>query len=153
MRKEVKIYGASDDLIEVCGDLNKEFSGGQGWRFLHFNEGTIVKVGYDMRDAPRTETGQRKEWHIEVLRLGDGTDAQQLMPKLDRGRHYSDHLRLEGELNHVRCTSSPNGITHDELLHFFNEADFRDYGKESLYAAYKILNEPTWDGPNESSDE
>ena len=43
----VTIYGASDDLIEVKGDLTEEFNpGGDGPSFLAFTDGTILSVEY-----------------------------------------------------------------------------------------------------------
>lgn len=46
----VKVYGASDDLIEVEGSCNAEFScyldEGES-RFLAFSDGTLLRVVYD----------------------------------------------------------------------------------------------------------
>jgi hypothetical protein len=46
----IKIYGASDDLVEVEGDINEEF----GWfadndkpRPMGFSDGTLLSVRYD----------------------------------------------------------------------------------------------------------
>lgn len=46
----IKIYGASDDLIEIEGDINEEFN----WiadddetRLLAFSDGTLLRVMYD----------------------------------------------------------------------------------------------------------
>lgn len=50
--KTVTIYGASDDLIEVEGDLlievegdlQEEFTAYEEWKYLHFDDGTVVKI-------------------------------------------------------------------------------------------------------------
>jgi len=47
---QVTIYGASDDLIEIEGDVNEEFN----WPFrddedglLAFSDGTLLRIKYD----------------------------------------------------------------------------------------------------------
>ena len=64
----IKVYGASDDLIEVEGDIREEFTalfdchdnvGG----ILAFSEGTIVRIVYDIDGI----------WRITPIRYGDFT--------------------------------------------------------------------------------
>jgi len=46
----IKIYGASDDLIEIDGDIREEFNwipDGDESRFLAFSDGTLLRVMYD----------------------------------------------------------------------------------------------------------
>lgn len=47
----LKIYGASDDLIEIEGDIREEFyfipEDAQESRLLAFSDGTLLRVNYD----------------------------------------------------------------------------------------------------------
>lgn len=43
----VKIYGASDDLIELDGDIYEEFEASEGGDLLAFSEGTVLRIRYD----------------------------------------------------------------------------------------------------------
>jgi len=48
---EIRIYGASDDLIEIEGTFTEEFSfyptGYDDKRFLAFSDGTLLRATYD----------------------------------------------------------------------------------------------------------
>jgi hypothetical protein len=45
---EIRITGASDDLIEIEGDIREEFSGGdKDGDLLAFSDGTLLDVTYD----------------------------------------------------------------------------------------------------------
>jgi hypothetical protein len=137
--KIITVYGHSDDCIEVDGDLAEEFNTYNEWKYLHFNEGTVVKIGYSMKDAPKHE-GKDKGWHVEVVTLGDGTKAEMLAPTIEDGdNHYTDKLQLVGDLKSVRCTKSAGGMTSEDLKEFFEDFDSGDYGDAQLLAAYKAL--------------
>ncbi len=41
-----QLFGASDDLIELEGDLREEFSGGMKPRLLIFSDGTVLTIKY-----------------------------------------------------------------------------------------------------------
>jgi len=46
----IKVYGASDDLVVIEGDINEEFSfysEEEQSRFLAFSDGTLLTVRYD----------------------------------------------------------------------------------------------------------
>ncbi len=44
----LEIYGASDDLVEVDGDIVEEFNpSGDDPSYLGFSDGTILKIAYD----------------------------------------------------------------------------------------------------------
>lgn len=60
----ILIYGASDDLIEIEGDIREEFSayGDDAGVYLGFSDGTLVSVDYD-RDGI---------WRFSSLRNGSG---------------------------------------------------------------------------------
>ncbi len=66
----VKIYGASDDLIELEGDVDSELSGGDEPTYLLFSTGTQVKVWY----------GDDGVWEIEIVE-----DPQKAIASLGHG--------------------------------------------------------------------
>lgn len=129
---KVLIYGYSDDLIEVEGDFGDEFPAYNCWKYLHFNDGTIVKVGYAMEPG--------KGWHIEIEKMGTSATPKFLIPKMDGDEHYSDHLELEGDdLTSVECWGSFDGPTADDMLTFWEDFDSRDYKTAVLIKAYRVL--------------
>jgi len=82
----VKVYGSSDDLIEVEGDLDEEFNvylEGDESFFLGFSDGTLVQVWYDRAGIWRT------------LILVIGRSATSLHTPV--GEEYSEVLELTGE--------------------------------------------------------
>ena len=83
----VKIYGASDDLIEVEGPtaVSDEFSGGDKPRFVGFSEGTVLRVVY-------AEDGC---WRIS--RVAEGTAQYTHTPAVGMDdEQYSDEVTLTG---------------------------------------------------------
>lgn len=46
----IRVYGSSDDLVEVDGDIREEFNcidiGDDGGRYLGFSDGTVLHVDY-----------------------------------------------------------------------------------------------------------
>jgi len=78
----VKVYGASDDLIEIEGDIREEFNVYDDERYLAFSDGTVVKVWYD-------EDGI---WRVHVVAGGEGCTKTRL-PQDDKN---TEVLELEG---------------------------------------------------------
>lgn len=79
---KVTVYGASDDLIEVEGDLSEEFGCydlDEG--FLAFGDGTLLSVKYD------------GFWRFHVIRKGDGTVTK--VEATDEDTDYSDKVTIE----------------------------------------------------------
>lgn len=59
----IKVYGASDDLIEVEGSISEEFSASSDEdNYLGFSNGTVLRVRY-------TDNGT---WEIRVMKNGGG---------------------------------------------------------------------------------
>lgn len=91
----VKISGASDDLIELDGDIVEEYDSYDTPTYLAFSEGTVVKLQY-------CETGI---WRVTVEREGAATatytqrgvdyDAPDPEPRDAIAVPYSDCLKLE----------------------------------------------------------
>lgn len=82
---EVTIYGASDDLIEIDGDLREEFNAydeDEGV-YVAFSDGTILRVKYDEDGCWRitpTFLGRASYFKTEAM----GADTP----------NYSDKVRL-----------------------------------------------------------
>jgi hypothetical protein len=132
--RSVKIYGRSDDLIEVDGDFEDEFNPPYcDWAYLHFDEGTVLKIGYDLVDD--------KGWHIEVVRAGLARSTFR-DPEMDDGDHYTDVLELHCEdayLKSAKLWSAPDGPSDGDVEDFFERFDVDDYNIDALREAMRIL--------------
>jgi hypothetical protein len=82
---KVTIYGCSDDLVEVEGDLTDEFSGDDV--LLMFGDDTHIRARYDKDGIWRLACG--KEGTAKCVGAFVATD-----PESD----YSDRMTLEGDL-------------------------------------------------------
>jgi hypothetical protein len=85
---KVTVYGASDDLIEVEGDIREEFNPRsddveEGNAYLAFSDGTVLKVKYDGC------------WRITPVARGSA--EYQKTEATDEDKDYSDKVTLEGE--------------------------------------------------------
>jgi len=127
---QVTIYGSSDDLIEVEGDFGDEYLAYDCWKYLHFDDGTVIKGGYALVPG--------KGWQFEVVKPGTAIVAE-LEPVFDDGDHYTDRLQLTGDITCVACFESQDGPTESEILQFFDDLDPRDYDLEKLTAAHRQL--------------
>ena len=88
----VTVYGASDDLIEVDGDIREEFDidhDGHGKLFA-FSDGTIIQVEW-------TKVGI---WRITPMVKGSGELAIVQAP-VDDDRNYSDRATLDADIRWV----------------------------------------------------
>lgn len=89
---ELRIYGASDDLIEVEGDIRDEFpySDAEAGDLLAFSDGTILRIAY-------TTSGV---WTISLVRRGRCEyDLRQAPEGVDDD--YSDVALLRGDITWV----------------------------------------------------
>jgi len=90
---KTKIYGASDDLIEIEGAINEEADHYDATNLpIRCSDGTFAKITYD------------GEWKINVLVEGDkflgkidsvGDDAKHVFPDAEGCTSYSDVLVLD----------------------------------------------------------
>lgn len=102
---EVVIYGASDDCIEVEGDLRDEwYSYGveaTGWMdALVFSDGSVVGIEYDRHGV----------WRAGLMRRGTASAARDIAPKDDED-NYSDRFTLRQDEPFawvVRCRIEKN---------------------------------------------
>lgn len=131
---KVLIHGASDDLIEVDdieGHAGDEFSAYDCWKYVHFDDGTVVKAGYDQ--VPD------KGWVFEVVKLGEGATVNVLEPEMEDGRHYSDQLQLEGNFTTSHCYGMADGPAHEELMDCLSSVCWNDLAYEDLMKVFKIV--------------
>lgn len=87
----VKVYGTSDDLVEIEGSSYKEDEIGcyNSNVRIRFTDGTVIRVGYPKKDAAI--------WWIEVEKKG--TAAQTLtICKDEDARIYSDIFEIDAEI-------------------------------------------------------
>jgi hypothetical protein len=105
----VTIYGASDDLIELDGDIREEFNCfDEGLQHLAFSDGTLLSIEYSLSGIWRIHVLETGEYGVD---FGDRVDPESnLLPtqvtKLeatsDEGDGgdgypaYSDRVTLEG---------------------------------------------------------
>lgn len=85
----VIVYGHSDDIISVSGDIEDEFSvRDDETKFLAFSEGTLLRVRYD------------GEWHISRHSAGSAAYARIESQGAD-DKDYSDVVTLEGDIRWI----------------------------------------------------
>lgn len=92
---KVTVYGASDDLVELEGDLSEEFSTSNDGGFLSFSDGTILLVEY------------RDEGLWKISQLAVGAADFSLRPATDLDKDYSDRATLEGDFRWALWTEKP----------------------------------------------
>lgn len=83
----VQVYGASDDLVELEGDIREEFTGSatddSEGALLAFSDGTVLRVRY-------TEAGV---WRITPVAVGRAFIGIDQAPEDDES-NYSDRASL-----------------------------------------------------------
>jgi hypothetical protein len=84
--KKTEIYGSSDDLIEISGNISEEFypHGHDDIDFLSFSDGTVLSIEY----------GKGGFWRIN--RVAAGTAEYVKVEGDDPEENYSDHVFLTG---------------------------------------------------------
>lgn len=83
---DLEIYGASDDLIEMEGDIRDEWDAVQeGPYHFNFTDGTHVIINY----------GRGGEWSVNLMASGSLLERSRFVPSEGRdSKNYSDHLFL-----------------------------------------------------------
>ncbi|MDQ0376537.1 hypothetical protein [Amycolatopsis thermophila] len=87
----LKIYGASDDLIEVEGDVREEFDALATHRLVAVSNGVLLRVEYD----------QDGVWRIKPLAGADRVHVVQA-PAGDED-NYSDVATIDEDVEWVAC--------------------------------------------------
>jgi hypothetical protein len=95
--KTVTVYGGSDDLIEIDGDIREEFNvylDNENHKVcLAFSDGTLLSVDYD------------KDGIWRFNRLVAGTAGYEKREGTDTDTDYTDRVTLAGEIAWVVCGS------------------------------------------------
>ncbi len=132
---QVEIYGASDDLIEVEGDMTEEYGAYSCANYLHFGDGTILEVEYN--PTPN------HYWRIKVLKVGEGTELTRLPGTYDGDEEdvSCDRVRLIGDLKSVECWNSTEGATRDDLEMFIDQCDLSELSDDKLKRIVAITKE------------
>ena len=82
----IVVYGHSDDLIEIEGDIRNEFYAlDEKDNFLVFSDGTVLQVVYNNRGC----------WDIRAVRKGT-SEHSNVMHDNDKTT-YSDRFTLRGD--------------------------------------------------------
>lgn len=100
----VKIYGASDDLIEVeGGSYEKEIDCWEKDVRIRFMDGTVIRIGYPKKDMA--------VWWIKVEAVGTATHTLTICE--DEDAHiYSDVFEINSEIESVRLIKPKHAKEH-----------------------------------------
>lgn len=89
-----RIYGASDDLIEIDGDVRGETDGGDEPTTLMCSDGTVLVVRYGKPDLGGV-------WAVEVKEKGSLFDRLEICTD-EEGNPYSDQAFFKEGIKWVR---------------------------------------------------
>lgn len=80
----IKVYGISDDLIKIEGEINEEINSSGGT--LIFPNGSIIQIDY----------GREGEWDIKVIRKGQATIQLTICEdNIEHSECYSDEIVID----------------------------------------------------------
>jgi hypothetical protein len=154
----IKIYGYSDDLVEIDGDISAEFDSYDQPTYLLFNDGTQVKVEYSDGGIWKIEfvtTGEAQGEHL--LGLPDGAPEKQCHGDKD-APSYSDVVTLTWDKpfelvkrGRKKLSAPPQDIKAIEMAdkvikiieathggeYFIHEIDSGEDGNEDTYEDFK----------------
>jgi hypothetical protein len=132
MMRKVTISGASDDLIEIEGDINDEVSAYDYPKFITFDDGTVVKAEY----SPEGYNGM---WKVEVVR--EGTSLSEHIPATGADADYTDKVILTcRDDRFLKSFEVWKGMTPsiDELVDKVSEFD--DWHRVPMAELWEIYN-------------
>jgi hypothetical protein len=90
----ITVYGASDDLVEVEGDIREEFNPASDDEpsYLAFSDGTVLSIHY-------TERGI---WRITPVARGDGSGVLTIHQVVSEDPDsYTDRAEIAGDIRWV----------------------------------------------------
>ena len=131
------ITGASDDLIEIDGDVRDEFGGGDTPRYLLFSDGTVVCATYcpESADYPDGYPG----WNIWIPTHGDRAKLTRTPIDDTAGDPdpYWDEVVVEGDIRFLGCFDTPEGPSNEWIYDWFeqNADDLTDKQKRAAFEA------------------
>ena len=118
---KVTVSGASDDLVEVDGDLSEEFGGDEVT--LVFGDGTHPLVRY-------AEDGC---WRVSLVKQGTATYRHVFTATDSDSDNYSDRAELEGDLISVDMVRD-----HREIVRMLGSANWRAISDDNAQALYAL---------------
>ncbi len=93
MIKKLTISGASDDLIEIEGDIRDEYYANcEGTNYLAFSDGTCLKLTYESGGC----------WRIYILSMNAKIIEHFIATDPD-GTEPNDRLTIEGDIKWLVC--------------------------------------------------
>jgi hypothetical protein len=88
-KDEIKVYGASDDLVEVEGAQSEEYGCYQSDVFVFFKDGTEIAVHYDDE--------HEGIWKIKTLRKGEAyASAKKTSLDKETEETYTEEFFIRG---------------------------------------------------------
>lgn len=125
----IKIFGQSDDLVELRGSIEEEFGLYGKASFLHFSDGTIIKAEY----AP----DKKAIWRLSRIKTGSAT-YEQIECVSEDADLYSDVVTLTGE---IKCVAhwdkaKPN---KEDFVEILSEEDWDACTLDVLAKVFGIL--------------
>jgi hypothetical protein len=127
------VWGESDDLIEFGGDYVDEFGAyraGSHPLYVHFPEGTVLRVRYGPDDQPNAPG-----WVIEVAKQGTATVT--ITKATNPDNDYSDKATVVGEFHPAQtCIWGSLVVGADEYASAI--IDKFDSGSIDRYALRKL---------------
>jgi hypothetical protein len=99
--RNIYVWGCSDDLIEITGDIENEFGSFEDDPFVVFSDGTVLKVIYD-NDG---------NWRFYCDELGKDASVINHPPGSERaidisnGRDYTAVAEVQGHIDWVVVTN------------------------------------------------
>jgi hypothetical protein len=120
----IKIYGQSDDLVIINGDLEEEYACYNEPCYIIFSDGTLVKAEY--------KNGQ---WTIQTEKIGKNTEVD-YEPANDFEENYSDILTLNGDINWCIIDLRNVNEIRDHLRDNLNWDEVEEETLKELYIKY-----------------
>lgn len=122
----IRIYGASDDLVEVEGALGDEWGGGSDPAYVVLSTGDVFTVAYGMRGV----------WQIEhVANSGLCAVTMRRAANGDDPDPYTDEATVSGPFTWVDCWSA--WPAEDDQVRTRLEDRLDQLTGDALMAAYK----------------
>jgi len=91
---KIRIYGASDDLIEVEGDICEEFPCfTEDGCYMGVSDGTLLRANYN-------DDGN---WVFSMIKKGSCDVKIVGMLEKENKQEYSDEVLIEGDISWILC--------------------------------------------------
>lgn len=127
----VKIYGHSDDCIEIEGSISEEFGYYRNnYKYLHFNDGTVIRAGREQEDG--------KLWSFDVIKAGEFASIQK--ESIPEDGYTNDVMTIEGTFSSVKCWNSADGPDDKDVEEYFDGMHWGDFHIDDLRKMMLAIN-------------